>query len=267
MTIKRELGLLASTLILTILIVIVFSLVFAERNTYFRPAAQGEDPGNSSKFVMPIVVRSSWPLNTEIFRSVGDDGNCHWYDWVDEKGYWGCPENVRVPTFWTLHWENRKQCWPGSMFLTGQPEARLTDPILDVGRGESLLWFTFWRCQNVMLEQMLPEGLWGERVKVTARVQVWYSDCSEEPFGPPLHSDCTTPWAGDLEMRVGAGSVHSMWTDDVYCNGTPCWHDIQSPWVDVPITGDTIWVQSRSDWPAKHENVYVESVTLEVWNE
>jgi len=214
--------------------------------------------GEAQTLVTTILVRSPWALNTELLWG-RENGRCEWYDWSGGEWYRACPENVRAPSFWKLYWTRGKPCQVGT---TGQPEARMTSPLMDPGRGQSFLWFTFWRCQSVRLEQRLPEELDG-RVRVTARLHVWYSDCSGEPFGPPLHRDCVTPWTGRLEVRAGVGRRASAWKANAYCSGEPCWHDVTSPWVEVDGFR-SIWIESRSDYPAKHENVYVESITLEV---
>ncbi len=202
----------------------------------------------STRMALPVLVKvdllnNDWQLGEEY------DGTCNGGS---------CPGNVRVPTFWDLTWLNQKPCELGSTFKTGQPEARLTDPWQDPDRGHSFMWFTFWRCQHVWLSQDIPEAFVGRTVVVKALAQVWYSDCGSEPFGPPLQSDCVSGWDGNLRLRING----SVWAT-AYCHYNPCWHIVSSE-AFVVVPGSKAIIETQSDLPAKHENVYINRVWMEV---
>lgn len=190
-------------------------------------------------------------------------GNCVWYD---ENGkHTDCPQEVRPPNHWTAWWFNQ---WPNVCYphKTGQIELSRfnTDPFRIIHGNWSLKYFTFFRCHwaGILQQVELPSGTYSASVKA----QAWYSSCSSKPYakGNPLDENCNpAPWA-NLTIRIGIGTgddprQNVVWSLPV--EGYNEWVTAQTP--PVFIGGlVTVFIESRSDAPLKHNDVYLDDVWL-----
>lgn len=237
----------------------------------------------SHKVVIPIFIRAPSILNGN-FELKTTHGSCYWFDWTTGSSVpqSHCPQEVRVPSFWRAGWHNQYRDGYEPKALpagpaTGQPEMRLTHPRSDPGRarsGQALMWFTFCRRQWVWIEQPVPRALAGRLVTAHAHVQVWDSQCSTKPFSPPLDKACKTQIEDNLLVRLCFVPLHwpqghvskveticTPWKT-AYCFGSPCWTPLQiGPYqVQNPTR---IRIEAHSRYPYKHQNVYIDDVSLE----
>lgn len=173
-----------------------------------------------------------------------------------------CPQEVRPPSDWTAWWYNQQSgvCDPHK---TGQIELSRfdIDPFRIASGGYSLKYFTFWRCHWAGIKQrvVMPEG-WRF---ATAKVQSWYSSCSSKPYhvGEPLDENCQpAPWA-KLEIRIGIES------NGIITWGVPveAYNEWKMPGTPMVYTDGTVtlWIESKSNAPLKHNDVYIDEVTLQ----
>lgn len=203
---------------------------------------------------LPIIRNPPPPLVNPSFE-LGDGGNC---EWVDKSGgvHLYCPDEVHPPVGWTASWYNEADGVCDTP--TGQPEM-LTfdlDPFRIRDGAYSLKYFTFWRCQWVSTWQdaSLAPGAY----RVSAWVQAWFSGCSSQPYhiGEPLDDQCNpAPWA-HLRIRIGVDDVWGEWVE-AYNE----WAQIE---IETEISGTArVTVESKSDAPLKHQDVYIDAVRVE----
>lgn len=219
--------------------------------------------------VMPTFIRAPWPLNGGFEFGEGL-GACRWFQYEAGRPYVReyCPQEVSAALYTEVGWDNESPyTCPGR--LTGQPEMRIvSDPDRVRSGNYALMWFTFWRCQHTWLYQRairLTPGRW----RASAEYQAMFTDCSGSPFGPPLAEDCTTPltW-GHLWVRIGIDAIdHVVWSDWRECYNA--WCKLETPVLE--LAGERwarIVIETKTEMdafyhPTKHQNNYVDNVTIE----
>lgn len=221
---------------------------------------------------LPIIAGDSGNLAQNPSFEQGNDGECLWWDIAGFERH-DCPQEVRPAKSWAFWWLNQEQgiCAP---HRTGQPEAAVfdVDPFRVASGARSFRYFTFFRCHHAGLLQrhiILRSGFY----RASAQAQAWYGSCDAQPYypGEPLDENCNeAPWA-NLTIRVGIG-VNMGFDDDPrsdliqwgeWTEGYNEWVTVESP--AVPIAAPSfvrVFIESRSDAPLKHNDVYLDDVRL-----
>ena len=197
-----------------------------------------------------------------------------WHDalwWDQAGGPYAVPfQEVRPPTGWTAFWREGDDC-DGQ--LSGRPEVNVFEAYIDPLRvrsgGTSARLFTFFRCHRMGLMQTVT-GLDSGYYEFSAWVQAWYSQCSTQPYAPPLEADCVTP-IGWAHMRVKVG-IDPYGGEDPWFP-TVRWSDWAEPYGEymelrtapalVHLDGRaTVFIYSESTHALKHEDLYVDDAGL-----
>lgn len=176
------------------------------------------------------------------------------------------------PEDWTVWWHDRQPdvCPPN---VTGRPETGLIlahQDRLRIRTGEKAAkLFTFWRCHRYGLLQSLqfPPGKFIFKIYA----QAWFSRCSNRPHSPPLEPDCKTPlWWASMRVRVGidpTGSQDPSSSSIAWSTWTQPYAQymlLSTPPVVFSQAGTaTLFVESRSTAPIKHQDLYLDDASIE----
>ena len=108
----------------------------------------------------------------------------------------------------------------------------------------------------------------------SAKVAVWYSQCSERPFDPPYDYYCGDELeASHMRLRVGLSDHGFLNPPDEYVewgeweehygSGTPesTWFTITTPPTYVE-TGAILIIESRPNYALKHEDIIIDNILL-----
>ncbi len=216
---------------------------------------------------IPVAYKETFGLVNGDFEGGATGDQLYW----DQFGgpYVGEFVEIRAPTGWTAYWIQGVEGICVGGYNPGRPEYNVFENWMDPRRvysgTQSARYFTFWRCQSAGLLQGVH--LYGIR-QASVEVQAWYSNCSTKPYDLPLDYNCSSPLDAHLKVRIGIDptgvvdphSEHIVWSE---------WAESYGEYkriftLHVSLNGPaTVFLQSLSDWPLKHEDVYWDWVVLE----
>jgi hypothetical protein len=216
-----------------------------------------------------------------------EGGNWHRaYYWNASGGpYWHTFDEVNPPADWTAFWFEGYKCpdttgsiriprshpEPVEGYITGRPEVTTIHRIMDPERirtgDQAAKYFTFWRCQYAGIMQPVQVPVSGLYI-ASAWVHAWYSNCSTRPHDPPLNYNCSSRIPENLEIQIGLDPTAGfdpraksiVWSEPIAQYGE--FAQISTPPTRLGHTA-TLFIISRSPLPLKHEDVYIDDVTLQ----
>jgi hypothetical protein len=196
----------------------------------------------------------------------------HWWG-PDGTRYYTAFGNMFVPNDWEGWFLHQAECRGG--YVTAQPEMQVItqtpDPVRVRSGEQAAKLFTFWQCHKAGYWQTVTvePGLYQGRVYP----QVWHSNCSQRPHDPPLDYDCQTPYNSSQWIRVGidpTGGTDPR-SDDIVWSEPIEQYGMYGPAVITPlvmVTGTevTFFIESKTEWPAKHDDAYIDDSALyRIW--
>jgi hypothetical protein len=226
---------------------------------------------------LPIVSRDAGYIALTNPDFEGDSWNEQMYWDADGGPYYSNYEEINPPIGWTAWW------WEGiddicgdkpykigyPEYKPGRPEFKVFKDYMDPRRvysgTQSSKYFTFWRCQYAGLLQEIsiyPSAVY----TISAQVQAWYSNCSTKPYDPPLEQDCETELDAQLKVRIGVdptGGMNPSSLDIVWSDWVEPYGEFEEITTSARLMGPaTVFFNSHSNWPLKHEDVYIDAVRM-----
>ncbi len=191
--------------------------------------------------------------------------------WDTTGGPYAVPfGEIFTPDGWTSWFIDGASCSGG--WVTGRPEIGLIDATVDPNRirsgNQAAKLFTFWRCHRMGLMQRV-EVEPGAHYDASIWFHSWYSNCSTEPYEPPLDYDCET-WLYDSHdlCRIGIDPTGGRdprgesvaWGEKDESYGEYAQLSVRG--VEALSETVTVIVECANNWPLKHNDVYLDDAEI-----